>query len=118
MEITITFIKLFFFILTLIYPLLLTLFVVIVILGQRVGRIESWSRFNALYWSFMTALTVGYGDLCPVKKKSKIYAILIAFIGFMLTGVLVAVTVAAADEAFKEVIDPAVLHDIEERRLK
>lgn len=87
---------------------------VVVILGQIVGRIESWSRFNALYWSFMTALTVGYGDLCPLKKKSKVYAILIAFIGFMLTGIFVAVTVtvAAADEAFKEVIDPAVLHDI------
>jgi len=87
---------------------------VVVILGQIVGRIESWSRFNALYWSFMTALTVGYGDLCPLKKKSKVYAILIAFIGFMLTGIFVAVTVTAADEAFKEVINPTVLQDIKE----
>ncbi|MDT8283428.1 MAG: potassium channel family protein [Gammaproteobacteria bacterium] len=115
MEITITFIKLFFFILYLIFPLLLTLLLIVVILGQVVGRIENWSRFNALYWTFMTALTVGYGDLCPSKKKSKLLAILIAFTGFMLTGLIVAVTVATATEAFKGSVNPAVLHDIQER---
>lgn len=114
MEITITFIKFFFLILTLIYPLLLTLLVVIVILGQIVGRVESWSRFNALYWSLITAFTVGYGDLFPVKKMSKILAILITFIGVMFTGVIVAITVTTASEAFKENVGPAVLHDIKE----
>jgi voltage-gated potassium channel len=115
MEITITFIKLFFWMLTKIYPLLLAMIAVIAILGQIAGRAEGWSRFNALYWSFVTATTVGYGDLVPVKKRSKIISILISFIGIMFTGVIVAVTVTTASEAFKENVNPAVLHSIQKR---
>jgi hypothetical protein len=38
---------------------------------------------DIFYWSFVTATTVGYGDLRPVKNASKISAVLIAFLGLM-----------------------------------
>ena len=75
--------------------------VLIVGLGQWVGRREGWSRFDAFYWSMITALTVGYGDLRPSRKSTKFMAIMVAIVGIMFTGVFVAVTVAAAAEAFR-----------------
>ena len=115
MEVSITFIKLFFWVLYLISPILIMLCFVIVILGQIVGRIENWSRFNALYWSFITALTVGYGDILPLRKRSKILSVLIAFMGIMLTGIIIAVTVATASGALKQHIDPDVLKEVQEQ---
>jgi voltage-gated potassium channel len=61
-----------------------------------VGAKEGWSRFDSFYWSFITATTVGYGDLRPVNQRSRIIAILLAFLGLTLTGILVAVAVHAA----------------------
>ena len=68
----------------------------ITLLGQSLGAKEGWSRFDSFYWSFITATTVGYGDLRPVNRRSRIIAILLAFLGLTLTGILVAVAVHAA----------------------
>jgi voltage-gated potassium channel len=54
---------------------------------------------DTFYWSFVTATTVGYGDLRPVKNASKISAVLIAFLGLMMLGIMVAVTVHAVNLA-------------------
>ena len=90
------------------FPLLLSLAVAVTLLGQIVGRNEGWAAFDSLYWSFITATTVGYGDFRPQKKVSRILSIVIALLGFMLTGILVAVAVhsgsialAAHDAAIK-----------------
>lgn len=115
MEFSITFVQLFFWGVYLASPLLLMLCVLIIIVGQVVGRLEGWGRFNALYWSFITALTVGYGDIRPMCKWAKVLAIVIAFLGIMLTGIFVAITVATASSAFHQSIDPTVLKGIEER---
>ena len=50
-------------------PLLITLMLIIVVLGNLIGRIEGWSKLDALYHSFITATTVGYGDFCPSKRR-------------------------------------------------
>ena len=65
-------------------------------LGQVVGKIEGWSPFDSFYWSFITATTVGYGDICPERRGSRILSILITLVGLTLTGILIAVAVHAA----------------------
>ena len=114
MEFTFDFIKLFFWVVYLTLPLLLFLWLVIVILGQLVGRIEKWSRFDALYWSFITATTVGYGDFRPLKKTSRILSVLIAFAGVMFTGILIAITLNAASIAFEKHVGEHVIEKIKE----
>jgi voltage-gated potassium channel len=84
-------------------PLLLCLGLGIALLGYAVGRNEGWSGFESLYWSFITATTVGYGDLRPVKRVSRIIAILIAFLGLTLTGIIIALAVWAATFALKTI---------------
>ncbi len=93
---TTTFLKQFLFGIWLTTPLLLSLAASITVLGQIVGKKEGWSSFDSFYWSFITATTVGYGDIRPTKKWSKIFAIVIALVGLTFTGILIAVAVHAA----------------------
>jgi hypothetical protein len=70
---------------------------------MRVGRGEMGGKFsnNAsifTQWSFITFLTVGYGDF----YKTKVIAVLIVFLGCMMTGVMVAVAVTGAGKAFEK----------------
>jgi len=93
-------------------PILLLLCTFIITLGVLVGSIESWTRFNAIYWAFITALTVGYGDLRPKKNASRILSIMIAAIGIMFAGILVAITVEAASRSFEKHYQLAVVEDV------
>jgi len=85
-------------------PLLIFLLLLITGLGQWVGRIERWDRFTALYWSFITALTIGYGDIRPMGKSSRLLSLLIGMLGIMFTGIIVALTIAATTKALKTVV--------------
>ena len=100
---TVTFVKQLGFGLWLTFPLLLTLAAAIIVVGQAVGSHEGWSRFESVYWSFITATTVGYGDIRPLKRGSRVFAVLIAFLGLVLTGILIAVAVHAANLALDKV---------------
>lgn len=80
-------------------PLLLSLSAAITLLGRVAGKMEGWSRFDSFYWSFITATTVGYGDVRPTKSASRILAIVIALMGLTLSGILIAVAVHAANLA-------------------
>lgn len=76
-------------------PVLVSLAGIITILGQLVGRREGWPPFESFYWSFVTGTTVGYGDIRPMHKSSRIIAIIIALIGLTFTGILIAIAVRA-----------------------
>ena len=98
----------------LIGPLVVLLLIVILGLGIAVGRVESWSRFDAVYWALITAMTVGYGDIKPIRKISKSLSIIIAFSGLILSGVTVAIALDAATKSFAEFGDEsAVLQKID-----
>ena len=101
MEFTFTFMHAFFKGLYYVGPLLFSLALFITLLGQIVGRRESWNRFDALYWAFITATTVGYGDIRPMARLSKSLSVIIALIGMIFTGIMVALAVNAVTFAFK-----------------
>jgi len=97
---SIDFVSTLFYGLYLIAPVILFLTALIIVLGQLVGWIESWGYFNAFYWSLVTAMTVGYGDIVPKKHSAKLLSLAIAFIGLILTGITVAIALEAAKQAF------------------
>lgn len=86
-------------------PLLFLIVLVTICFGQIVGHVESWPKFDSLYWSFITATTVGYGDIRPLCRTSKVLSILIALTGLVLTGIIVAIAVRAASYAFNIHVD-------------
>ena len=100
MDFTLYFLELFFKDLFYAGPIVIFLIVLICIVGLIIGRIEGWSRSDALYHAFINATTVGYGDFSPTKRLSKMLAILLAFIGLIFTGLVVAIAIHAADYAF------------------
>jgi hypothetical protein len=57
-------------------------------LGQLVGLVESWSIQDSLYFSFVSGLTIGFGDFVPKTLLTRALAIGIS-------GVLAAALIAA-----------------------
>ncbi|THB79668.1 MAG: two pore domain potassium channel family protein [Desulfobulbaceae bacterium] len=100
MEFTVDFLELFFKGVMLFYQIIVFLSLVIVLLGQIAGRLEKWTRFDALYWSLITALTIGYGDMRPVRRITRVFSIIIGLTGIILTGILVTISVQAASRAY------------------
>jgi voltage-gated potassium channel len=107
MEFTYKFISFFVFGLEVASPLLISLAILITLFGQIVGARESWNKFDSLYWAFITATTVGYGDIRPLKRLSKFLSVLIALTGMIFTGMIVAVAINAATIAFSSLNDMA-----------
>lgn len=95
-------------------PLLLCLSLLVTALGQVVAFHEKWGKFDGVYWAFITASTVGYGDIRPIRRLSKVLSIFIAFTGIMFTGIIVAITVESARVTFDQHVDSAQLESIAE----
>jgi voltage-gated potassium channel len=111
MEFTLEFVRVFAIGLFYTAPLLATLALLIVFLGHLVGRLEGWSNLDAMYHAFVAATTLGYGDLHPTRKRSKLLVILMTFVGIVFTGILVAIALHAAGHAFEQTHDVGALMD-------
>ena len=48
-----------------------------------------------MYFSFVTGLTIDYGDLAPSMALTKLMAVLIGLLGIVLTGLVAALAVTA-----------------------
>ena len=78
-----------------VWPVLSGGFVAMVGPGLLIGQIEGWRLDDALYFTFVTGLTIGYGDLTPRHVVSRLLAVMIGFAGIVLTGLVAAVSVEA-----------------------
>lgn len=103
MDFTIEFVQMFAVGMVYTGPILLFLLLMILILGHLVGRYEKWNWLDTLYFSFITATTVGYGDFRPASRSGKFLAIVIALVGLVFTGIVVAVGVKAITVAFAHI---------------
>ena len=63
---------------------------------------EKVSFGEAVYFSFITGLTVGYGDIVPGTAIGRIISVLLGLVGILFTGVVVAAAVQAIRYALEE----------------
>jgi voltage-gated potassium channel len=77
------------------WPVLSGILVIEVVLGLLIGVVEGWSVGDAVYFSFVTGLTIGYGDIVPRQTLTRALAIVIGFGGILLTGLVAAIAVNA-----------------------
>jgi hypothetical protein len=75
------------------------------VLGMLVGYLERWSAHEAVYFTFITGLTIGYGDFTPSTLPARIIAVIIGFIGILLTGLVAAMGVRAFNVVTDELQD-------------
>jgi hypothetical protein len=68
-------------------------------LGLLTGLVEDWSLADAVYYTFVTGLTIGFGDLVPRQTLTRLLAIGIGFCGIFLTGLVAAIAVQAMRSA-------------------
>ena len=77
---------------------LLVLFAVVTVgTAVVIARFDRLPLEEAIYFAFITAFTVGYGDFTPRSRGARIACVILAFLGLILAGVLVAVAVHALD---------------------
>jgi hypothetical protein len=92
---SITFFRYVFMIIKFIWPIFSSLLILILLLGLMTGIREGWTIGNSFYYAFITAFTIGYGDFAPKYPLTKTIAVAIGLVGFLFTGILVAIAVEA-----------------------
>jgi len=90
---SINFFRYVFRIIKFIWPIFSSLLILIMLLGIVIGMREGWTIGDSLYFSFITGFTIGYGDITPHYPLTKILAVILAAVGFLFTGILVAIAV-------------------------
>lgn len=78
-----------------VWPILSGIILTMVTSGVIVGRMEDWQLGEALYFTFVTGLTIGYGDFVPHTFLTRLLTLVIGICGIVLAGLVVAVSVQA-----------------------
>jgi hypothetical protein len=81
-----------------VWPIVSGVLLVMVGSGLAIGHLEGWGVGDSLYFTFVTGLTIGYGDLVPQRAASRLLAVVIGFSGILLTGLVAALIVLALQE--------------------
>jgi hypothetical protein len=77
------------------WPVLSTILAIQIALGLLIGFVEGWSVGDAVYFTFVTGLTIGYGDIVPRGTLARALAIGIGISGLFLTGLVAGIAVYA-----------------------
>ena len=84
------------------WPVLSAIIAIQLALGLLTGFVEGWSVGDAVYFTFITGLTIGYGDLVPRQMLTRALAIGIGYFGLFVTGVIAAMAVHAMRSALTD----------------
>ena len=96
------FFKIYFSLLVSAIQVLIALLVTVVILGAVMSIVEKIDFWNAQYLSFVTALTIGYGDLTPHTPFGKVISIMLAIIGMVFMGIMIAAAIKSLEKVSLE----------------
>ncbi len=75
--------------------------VLIAAAGVLISRFDGMPLEDAIYFAFITAFTVGFGDLTPRSRGARVITVFLALFGVIIVGVIVAVAVHALDTVLK-----------------
>ncbi len=77
------------------------LFGVLIVDAAVIAYAEKLSFADALYFTLITGLTIGYGDIAPATLIGRTVAILAGLQGMLITGLVTAVAVFALRKAME-----------------
>jgi voltage-gated potassium channel len=71
--------------------------------GCAIAYFEGIRIADSLYFAFVTAFTIGYGDVVPVTAGGRIVALLIGLMGLIFTGLIIAIANRALAQTVEEI---------------
>jgi voltage-gated potassium channel len=75
----------------------------LIVLGAFIISITEARPFGeALYFAFITGLTVGYGDIVATTAIGQVISVLLGLVGLLFTGLVVALAVRALEQAWAD----------------
>ena len=74
---------------------MITLLALVVLNAILIALVEGISIGDSVYFSFITAFTIGYGDIAPLTIIGRVLSVVIGFIGIIFTGLVVAISARA-----------------------
>jgi voltage-gated potassium channel len=77
----------------------------LVVNAAAIAYFEKMPFADALYFTLVTGLTIGYGDIVPATIGGRLIAILTGLLGILITGLVVAIAVYALKEAMRPPTD-------------
>ena len=66
---------------------------------SKIARLDRIPFHEGVYFAFITAFTVGLGDITPKSHATRVITVVLAFFGLVLAGILVGIAVQALDTA-------------------
>ena len=84
------------------WPVLSIILAIQVTLGVLLGVVEGWSLGDAVYFTFVTGLTIGYGDIVPRQALGRALAVGVGISGLFLTGLIAGISVYAMRTALTD----------------
>src|SRR6516164_3591393 len=84
------------------WPVLSVILAIQVALGLLIGFLEGWSVGDAIYFTFITSLTIGYGDIVPRQALGRALAVGIGICGLFLTGLTAGIAMYALRTALAD----------------
>lgn len=78
-----------------------TLFLILLIGSVLIWHYEDISFVDAIYFTFITGLSVGYGDITPETTMGKMVSVCIGIIGVFIVGLSVAIGARALSDTAK-----------------
>ena len=79
---------------------IIILILLILLCGFLISRIENINLGDGIYFAFITALSVGYGDISPSTVSGKVVSVFTGIIGMLTVGI----SVAIANRSLAEVV--------------
>ena len=95
------FLKVFFTMLWALAPIWGILAGMITCLGMVVGIFEKIGPVQGIYFAWVTATTVGYGDIVPIRPVSRLLSVVIGLTGIVNTGLIVTIAVTSGTQVLE-----------------
>jgi uncharacterized membrane protein len=92
----------FFIIIGRLHAVLLALSALILGIAVVIRHLEKMPFGESLYFSFITGLTIGYGDIVVKTPFARLLAVLLGLIGIIFTGIMVAAALRAVERSLKD----------------
>jgi voltage-gated potassium channel len=82
-----------------------SLLLMVVFGGCAISTVEGIKLGDAVYFAFITALSIGYGDITPMTTIGKLVSVGIGLVGMLFVGVTVAIATRALADTAKQYLE-------------